>query len=57
MGMGLNIEVTEAEPWPPEGPPIGVIPEWLKKNWPYLATIGCFGVISTIFLSLATKKK
>lgn len=40
MGMGLNVEVIQAEPWPPEEPPIAGIPEWFGKYWPALVIVG-----------------
>lgn len=40
MGMGLNIEVIQVEPWPPEKePPIAGIPEWLGEYWPALVIL------------------
>lgn len=50
MGMGLNIEVTQVEPWPPEEPPIAGIPEWFGKYWPALALGGVGITLLSIFV-------
>lgn len=50
MGLGFSIKVAEEQP--PTPPVVGIL-DWLKANWPWLAT----GGLATALIIAITKRR